>query len=297
MANSSQNAIDAILELLRNNDEIVPARGRRFRGTREDDVFLGTEQNNVARGGRGNDILVAGGGNNTLRGGNGNDLLLGGDGSDTLEGGTNRDTLIGGLGDDVLDGGGGIDLLDGGAGADLLNGGNGNDQLVGGDGVDTLTGGAGADRFTYNGNVFANGTPTLAVGPDINVLNTPDIITDYTIGEDQFVFDQTNLGLDSLVFQKGNADAIINDGNAIVLTDGFAAAGGAARAIANNNNITAREGVFAYFNTTLGITRVVYSNDLANGGDISVLANLDNQRGDAGLANIANFTAADFTIG
>lgn len=295
MANSSQNAIDAILELLQNNDEIVPVQGAKFRGTSEDDVFTGDGKNNTASGGKGNDVLSGGDGSNALDGGNGNDLLLGGDAADTLEGGNNRDTLIGGLGDDSLSGEGGLDLLDGGAGLDVLNGGNAADQLVGGDGVDTLTGGTGADKFTYNGNVFANGTPALVAAANLNVLNTPDIIADYTIGEDQFALDQGDLGLDSLVFQKGNAAEITGNGNVVVLTNGFTAAGAAARAIANNNNITAKEGVFAYFNTTLGLTRVVYSEDLGNGGDISVLANLDNQRGAPGLANIANFTATDFT--
>jgi Ca2+-binding RTX toxin-like protein len=294
MINSSQNAIDAILELLQNNDEIVPVEGQRFRGTKEDDVFIGDGQNNNANGRKGNDVLLSTAGDSALNGGNGNDLLMGGEGNDSLNGGTNRDTVIGGLGDDGLNGGGGTDLLDGGAGLDLLDGGNGDDQLVGGDGVDSLTGGVGADQFVYNGDVFANGTPALVAAPNINVLNTPDIITDYTIGEDQFVFDQADLGLGELVFQKGSAAGITGNGNTIVLTDGFAAAGAAARAIANNDNITAKEGVFAYFNTTLGLTRVVYSKDLGNGGDISVLANLDNQRGDAGRANIANFTAADF---
>lgn len=295
MINSSEKAIDAILELLQNNEQVVPAQGPNFRGTREDDVFVGDDEDNNAKGGKGNDVLNGEGGLNVMDGGNGNDLLLGGDESDTLDGGTNRDTLIGGLGDDALNGEGGFDFLDGGAGLDILNGGNNADQLVGGDGVDTLTGGTAADKFIYNGDVFANGTPALAAAPNINVLNTPDIITDYTIGEDQFVFDQADLGLDPLVFQKGNAADITGDGNAIVLTNGFTAAGAAARAIANNDNITAKEGVFAYFNTTLGLTRVVYSEDLANGGDISVLANLDNQRGAVGQANIANFTAADFT--
>lgn len=295
MTNASQNAIDAILELLQNNDEIVPVQTAKFRGTNEDDVFVGDEQNNTATGGKGNDILSGGDGTNVLDGSNGNDLLLGGDLADTLEGGTNRDTLIGGLGDDALSGEGGFDLLDGGAGLDVLNGGNSADQLVGGDGIDTLTGGTGADQFIYNGNVFANGAPALVAAANINVLNTPDIITDYTIGEDKLAFDQGDLGLDNLVFQKGNAAEITGNGNAIVLTNGFTAAGAAARAIANNDNITAKEGVFAYFNTTLGLTRVVYSEDLGNGGDISVLANLDNQRGPVGQANIANFTAADFT--
>ena len=82
----------------------------------------------------------------------------------------------------------------------------------------------------------------------------------------------------------------------IVLTDPFPAAGAAARAIANNDKITADEGVFVYFNSTLGLTRLAYSQDLSDGGDVSVLANLTNQRGDAGLANLERFSAADFQL-
>jgi serralysin len=102
------------------------------------------------------------------------------------------------------------------------------------------------------------------------------------------------LTIGAINFQKG-ASAALTNGNVLVLTDGFAAAAGAAKAIAANGNITAKEGAFTYFNTTLGISRLVYSKDLANGGDISVLANL----GDAGtgaLANQANFTANNFSL-
>jgi serralysin len=298
MSNTTQKALDTILELLENNEQITPVTGQlQFRGTGNADVFIGTEDNNVANGKGGDDVVTGGAGNDTLRGARGNDLLLGGEGDDLLAGNLGDDTLFGEAGDDQLRGGLGNDFLDGGIGADILTGGDGVDQLVGGDGVDSLTGGVGADQFTYNGNVFANGTPQLVAAPNIEVLNTPDIITDYTIGEDQFVFDQSDLGLSELVFQKGASGDIAADGNAIVLTDGFAAAGGAARAIANNDAIQAKEGVFVYFNTTLGVTRTVYSSDLGGGGAISVLANLDNQRDAVGQANIANFTASDFALG
>lgn len=296
MANTAQKALDALLARLENDELERPVKRRRFQGSRKADVFTGDERNNIANGKRGNDILIGNGGNENFLGGNGNDLLFGGLGADSLAGGNNQDILFGGLDNDLLDGGNGNDILDAGLGTDALTGGNGNDMLVGGDGVDTLTGGIGVDQFVYNGDVFANGPVAPAGQTGINALNQPDVITDYTIGQDQFAFDKVDLGMNSIVFQKGQAAQIAGDGNVIVLTDAFAAAGAAARAIANNENIQAREGIFAYFNSTLGITRLVHSKDLANGGDISVLANLDNQRGDAGLANIANFTAADFTL-
>lgn len=193
-------------------------------------------------------------------------------------------------------GGEGNDFLDGGLGSDILAGAGGNDLISGGAGVDVISGGAGADTFLIDGNPFANGIPAPAGATGINVLNQPDIIADYTIGGDRFAFDGQDLGISNFTFQKGVSSQIAGDGNFLVLLDPFPAAGAAARAIANNNNITADAGVFAYFNSTLGVTRLVYSRDLGDGGDISVLANLDNQRGIAGLSNLANFTASDFTV-
>ena len=296
MIDTTQKGLDAILALLNENREIQPVRTRRFKGTSQDDVYIPKVGNSIASGKRGNDAFLGKAGNDRFSGDGGNDLVMGGDGLDVLAGGNGIDILIGDLGDDQLDGGNGSDSLSGGIGIDALVGGSGNDQLVGGDGVDTLTGGLDRDQFIFSGNVFANGTPALAGQTGIKVLGQPDIITDYTLGEDQFVLDKLDLGIDNIVFQKGAAAQIAGDGNVIVLQDAFVAAGAAARAIANNNNIQSKEGVFVYFNTTLGLNRVVYSKDLGNGGDISVLANLDNQRGTTGVANLPNFSAIDFSL-
>lgn len=292
----TENAIDSILKNLEENEAAQRVRREQFRGSGKNDILIGSQRDNQIDGRGGDDIITVKAGNNLLRGGGGDDILVGGDGNDTLVGGRGDDLVIGRAGDDVLRGGSGNDTLDGGLGNDLLLGNNGDDVLVGGAGVDTLIGGAGRDQFVYNGDLFANGTPALAAAPNINVLNQPDSINDFTNGEDQFVFDRVSSRINEIQFQKGAAVEIA-DGNVIVLTNPFAAAGAAARAIANNENVTAREGAFVYFNSTLGVNRLVYSNDLANGGDISVLANLNNQRGDAGLANLANFTAADFSLG
>jgi len=72
----------------------------------------------------------------------------------------------------------------------------------------------------------------------------------------------------------------------------FANAAAEAIAIANNDALTAAEGLFVY-NTILGIPRFVHSQDLSDGGAISVLANLTNQ---TNPANLANFTTQDFTF-
>ncbi len=234
-----------------------------------------------------NDLFIGDLGHNTARGKEGNDLLLGNDGDDHL---------FGDAGDDALFGGTGADSLKGGIGNDTIFGDAGDDLLVGDGGVDRLTGGEGRDRFAYTGDAFANGIPALAGETGIKVLNQPDVISDFTIGEDQFALNGFDLDINALTFQKGQSSQIAGDGNVIVLTDPFPAAGAAARAIADNNNITADAGAFVYFNSTLGLTRLAYSQDLSDGGDVSVLANLENQQGEAGLANIANFSATDFTL-
>jgi Ca2+-binding RTX toxin-like protein len=215
-------------------------------------------------------------------------IFSGGDGDDNFDGSATGTALR-------VSGDAGNDTLVGGTSNDAITGGDGNDVITGGDGVDILTGGTGADQFAYVGNVFAGGSLTLnAGGTGINALNKPDVIKDFDISSDRFNLDASDLTISAINFQKG-ASAALTNGNVLVLTDGFAAAAGAAKAIAANGNITAKEGAFTYFNTTLGISRLVYSKDLANGGDISVLANL----GDAGtgaLANQANFTANNFSL-
>ncbi len=295
MTLTAQNGLNALLLALEENSSRLRIKQKKVTGSSSADVMVGNGLANVADGRKGKDVMIGQGGDDRLSGGNGNDVLFGGDGIDILAGGNNDDSLFGDTGNDALDGGNGNDKVDGGVGLDTLLGGNGNDTLVGGDGVDTMTGGAGRDQFVYTGNVFAAGTPTLVAAPNIRVLNQPDLIKDYTIGEDQIGLDGQTLNLSALTFQKGAA-AAVGDGNLIVLTTPVAAAGAAARAIANNPAVTAKEGVFVYFNSTLGLTRVVYSKDFANGGDISVLANLTNQAGAVGQANIANFSANDFSL-
>jgi len=212
----------------------------------------------------------------------------GGDGNDSFDGSATS-TLL------QISGDAGNDTLVGGLGNDVITGGDGNDIITGGEGVDTLTGGSGADQFVYAGNVFAGGALTPnAGGTGINAFNKPDVIKDFEISGDRFNLNSRDLDIDAVNFQKGTSSTLTN-GNILVLTDGFAAAAGAAKAIANNANITDKEGVFSYFNTTLGISRLVYSKDLANGGDISVLANLGAPQTGA-LANQANFSATNFSL-
>ncbi|NJR58115.1 MAG: calcium-binding protein [Cyanobacteria bacterium CRU_2_1] len=236
-----------------------------------------------------------------ISGGGGNDSLTVSDMSGTgvtsviFSGGAGNDTLSGvGAGIQlIVDGGVENDNLTGGSAADNIQGGDGNDVVAGAGGVDTLSGGTGSDQFVYFGDVFANGTPAPNAVLGSNVLNTPDIITDFEIGADQFALDGQALGLPTLTFAKGDSGQLSGNPNVIVLTNGFANAAAAGKAIADNNNITSGAGIYVYFNTTLNLTRVVFSRNLGSGGDISVLANLTNQ---TNVANQNNFGANNFVL-
>jgi Ca2+-binding RTX toxin-like protein len=197
--------------------------------------------------------------------------------------------FFGGEGNETLDGGGSNTPLE-------ASGDEGDDVLIGSKNVDTLTGAGGNDFFTFVGDPFAAGTPVLAGSTGIKALNKPDKITDYEIGSDRFAFNAKDFGLDKISFQSNKSTDLIPGFNAIVLLNPFPAAAAAAKAIADNPNVDENEGVFVYFNTTLGISRLVYSKDLGDGGDISVLANLTSQAGEAGIANLGSFSARDFTI-
>lgn len=203
-------------------------------------------------------------------------LFNGGEGNDTLDA---RNTSVrvvatGGNGDDVLTGGTGTIQIPAGTGTATVG--------------DSLTGGGGRDRFQFANDPFAGGVGTANV-------NRPDLITDYEIGQDQIVLNRQTSGINNLSFQKGNAGQLSGNNNLVVLTDpaGFANAGAAAAAIANNQNFNGGRGLFVYFNTTQGFSRVVLSENLANGGRFSVLANLTNS---TAIGNQNNFTAADFSL-
>jgi serralysin len=216
--------------------------------------------------------------------------------NDTLLGTASNDKIFGLAGDDTLIGGAGNDVLIGGLGKDILEGGIGNDLLIGGAGVDTLTGGAGKDIFAFTEDPFAGGTPVTAAN-GIAVLNQPDILTDFQAGTDTLFFDHTKLEINQFLFASGSIDDALSsfngNSNLIVLTDSFANAASAAKGLDNNAAVTADAGIFVYFNSTLGFARVVYSQDLSDGGPISVLGNLTNI---TNPADLASFTQQDFAL-
>ena len=236
-------------------------------GTAGSDVPVGTDQGASILGEDGNDVLVGGNGNELLSGGAGDDILIAGSGDDTLVGGGRNDILIGR---------------------------GGNNLLVGGAGQDTMTGGSGSNTFLYDSDPFDGITPTAPAAGQILGVNLPDTITDFDVGKDAFALDAEKLGLQAFSFANGAVDDLSGDANVLVLQGSFANARSAAQAIADNQALTADAGVFVYHNATLGINRLVYSSDLSQGGAFSVMANLANQGGDAGVALLPNYTASNF---
>ncbi|BAY78071.1 outer membrane secretion protein [Nostoc linckia NIES-25] len=228
-------------------------------------------------------------------GNDGNNILFGTAKNDYIDGKAGRDLIYGDKGNDIIEGRNGDDILIAQTGNDIVRGGNGNDFLSGGLGVDTLTGGAGKDSFDYGDSLFPNGYPPRSPN-GIRVLNQPDKITDYQIGIDDFVFETGQLGLgfgERVKYKEGVSSKLSGNPNVIVLLDAFPNAAAAAKGIANNNAITSDAGLFVYYNSTLGISRLVYSSDLGDGGAISVLANLNNL---TSLSNQAKFSSADFSF-
>ncbi len=76
----------------------------------------------------------------------------------------------------TINGGDGLDQLRGGNLADTINGGNDRDKIIGWGGADLLTGGSGNDVFRY------------LAATDSGIGANADIITDFTIGSDDFDF-------------------------------------------------------------------------------------------------------------
>ncbi len=189
-----------------------------------------------------NDILTGNSGKNTIRGGNGNDIIIGGLGADTIKGGDGSDTasyidseegvtinletnvnkggsaagdtlfkienIIGSEFNDNITGNDKNNILSGEAGNDRLKGAEGSDQLIGGAGADILTGGRGKDIFIFNN--LSDST-----------INSSDLITDFTRGQDRIDFSALNFtGISSNIGQVDESILTYHfEGNNTVIED------------------------------------------------------------------------------
>lgn len=148
-----------------------------------------------------------------LRGDSGDNFLLGSDGNDTLSGGAGNDSLDGGLGGDSMIGGAGNDTYFVDATTDAL-------VEVSGGGIDTvkssvtytllaefekliltgssaINGTGNSSANTLTGNTAANSLSGLD-GDDILIGDAGNDILTGGIGSDQFVFNSTNSGVDTI---------------------------------------------------------------------------------------------------
>ena len=123
--------------------------------------------------------------------------------SNTFQGDTAPNIFIGGSATDTIAGGGGGDLLQGGGGNDTIIGEAGTDAVMGNKGDDALYGGAQADGF-----YFQDG-------------DGDDVIWDFDITVDKFVFISANFNdITDLSFSEFGGNAVITYGSATITVDG-----------------------------------------------------------------------------
>jgi hypothetical protein len=123
--------------------------------------------------------------------------IEGSNGADTLTSvGTGAVTMNGNAGDDVITTAGGNDVINGGAGSDRLVTGAGNDSVTGGEGADHIIAGAGGDTIdltettsAQDAVVFAALTDGSAAGQAAGTFTGFDVITGFTSGTDDLIFD------------------------------------------------------------------------------------------------------------
>jgi len=146
------------------------------------------------------------------------------------------------------------------------------------------------------------------------VRNTPgrqvvggEFFISFKTATEGFVFDGHAFGLSEFRFANGPIGSITSDANVAVLqtTDNDNnpltpfGAGNAADLLATRIT-TPGPGLFIYFNSSLNLPRLVYSDDLSsNSADLKILArmlNLNFQSGQASLDELPSFTASDFAF-
>ncbi len=240
---------------------------KKFMDQYQNDQFIfGTDVSDGLFGGKGDDVIFARGGEDTVFGGAGKDFVDAGLGRDFVDGGSGDDRLFGGASNDVLIGGAGNDFLNGGAGEN-----NGSDDI--------LTGNAGRDMFVFTRDDIDQPANLNIAG--VTGTNNPDTITDYEIGRDVLAVVAADFGIVGPIdFQNTLVANLSGTANVVVLQDPFPNGFVAAAAIRDQQNYIGTDdpnsdaGLFVYFNTNQGRFRLVASQDLDDGGQIDVQANL-----------------------
>ncbi|MEL7485678.1 MAG: calcium-binding protein [Pseudomonadota bacterium] len=277
-------------------------------GTDFNDVLFGNTENNIIDAGAGDDRVHGFGGADTLDGGDGVDIVL----LNQAGGGVTIDLAAGTVGASTIvnfedaNGGAFNDNVFGDEGDNLLIGGGGDDVIDGRAGSDALTGDAGADAFRFEA---------------LSIDGVQTSITDFEEGAsgDRFQLDAGDFGLASdaaVSFQSIDATAALagvptgtelNGSNVIVLLnvddDGDAGTVFNARSAAQQiADLTDEDGAgfFVYFNSALGVNRLVRAENLNDGdGALEIVARLDDITASAldtteAEAQLAAFTADNF---
>ncbi|MEM6577258.1 MAG: calcium-binding protein [Pseudomonadota bacterium] len=280
-------------------------------GTDGTDIIFSRGGDDVVSDGGGNDFVRLGSGDDPIKVGAGNDIYIGGRGSDTVsfedtEGGVQVDLRAKfastSEGDKVLKS---IENIIGSGQSDTISGNNRDNVLNGGGGSDELTGGKGRDAFAFDGDPF-DGADISADGRQI--IGGEDFITDFNFHDDRYQLNTDDFGVDGeLEFASVNANtsgatADVEGANVIVLLnsdndrnpDTPFLAGTAANQIAE---LVEEDGAgfFVYFNSNLGLNRLVYSENLNDASaDLKIVTRQTDLEGQDAIDALAQFSEENF---
>jgi hypothetical protein len=154
-----------------------------------------------------------------------------------------------------------------------------------------------ATTFTFNSDPFAGSDALTTPGRQIV---GDEIFIDFDIASDVFAFNPAVFGAgDLILFVNDLVENLPDSGeNVIVLQTAPIPfnAGLAANAIADQ--ITSPgAGFFIYFNSGLGLPRLVYSTDLSdNTADLKILARMENLSGQPGRDALSTFSESNFVM-
>ncbi|NJK62219.1 MAG: hypothetical protein HC921_05610 [Synechococcaceae cyanobacterium SM2_3_1] len=185
----------------------------------------------------------------------------------------------------------GNDFLIGTAADDIMDGRGGNDTIDGRQGSDQITTGSGNDTVLYNGSQLGSG---------------PDQLSDWAVNSDRFLLNPGDFNVaGSLSFVNTLASNLPSGGvNVIVLQDtdndndpntAFNARSAAQLIGAEINQIS--PGFFVYWNSGLGVNRLVFSEDLSDGNaPLTVLSAINTLSGQDAINALPSFRVANFAF-